>query len=131
MPITKNTFEQVQCNACLKYMSEKNLRYSHPKYCLERSTIDTPIEIPIPKLKVKKDEVIKHQNVLPVKSATMKRTSTITVDTTPNLEPEHVPIVVQPIVAKPLNQHEIFKNQMDARIQLRKEKYNKLLFGAF
>ena len=56
MPITKKTLEQVQCNACLKYMSEKNLRYSHPKYCLERSTIDTPSEIPIPNLKVKNDE---------------------------------------------------------------------------
>ena len=131
MPITKKTLDQVQCSACLKYMSEKNLRYSHPKYCLERTIIDTPLEIPIPKLKVKNDEAIKHQNVLPVKSVTMKRTRTVIVDSTPNLEPEHIPIVVQPIVAKTLNQHEILKSQMDARIQLRKEKYNKLLFGAF
>ena len=98
MPITKKVLEQVQCSACLKYMSEKNLRYSHPKYCLERTIIDTPIEIPIPKLKVKNDESIQNKIVLPVKSVTMKRTRTVIVDSTPNLESEHVPIVVQPVV---------------------------------
>ena len=118
MPITKKTLDQVQCSACLKYMSEKNLRYSHPKYCLARTIIDTPLEIPIPKLKVKNDEAIQNKIVLPVKSVTMKRTKTITVDTTP-------------IIEKTLNQHEILKSQMEARIQIRKEKYNKLLFGAF
>ena len=60
-------------------MSEKNLRYSHPKYCLERSTIDTPSGIPIPNLKVKNDEAIQNKIVLPVKSVTMKRTITVAV----------------------------------------------------
>ena len=132
MPITQNTLEQVQCNACLKYMSEKNLRYSHPKYCLERSTIDTPSEIPIPNLNFKNDEAIKHKIVLPVKSVTMKRTRTVTVDNTPIIEEEtHTPIIIKPSIEKVLNQHEIFKNQMDARIQIRKEKYNTLLVGTF
>ena len=73
----------------------------------------------------------------------MKRTRTVAVDNTPYLEAEptqrldysrseeHIPIIVKPIIEKPLNQHEIFKNQMEARIQIRKEKYNKLFFGAF
>ncbi len=64
MPITKNNIEQVQCSSCKKYMSEKNLRYSHPTYCLERYTIDTPTEIPIPNIKVKKDEGIQKQNYI-------------------------------------------------------------------
>ena len=105
------------------------MKYSHPKYCLERTVIDTPIEIPIPKLKVKNDDAIKHKIVLPVKSVTMKRTKTITIDTTCDIE-EHTPIIVKPSIEKPLNQHELFKSQMDARIQIRKEKYNKLLSGA-
>ena len=73
------------------------MRYGHPKYCLERTVIDTPTEIPIPKLKVKNDDAIKHKIVLPVKSVTMKRNKTITIDTTRNIE-EHTPIIVQPII---------------------------------
>ena len=62
----------------------------------------------------------------------MKRTKTVLVDTTPIIEEEtHTPIIIQPSIEKVLNQHEIFKNQMEARIQIRKEKYNKLLVGAF
>jgi len=67
-------------------MSEKNLRYSHPKYCLERTIIDTPLEIPIPKLKVKNDDAIKNKIVLPVKSVTMKRTRTVAVERQPIIE---------------------------------------------
>ena len=76
-------------------------------------------------------KLLKIKIVLPVKSVTMKRTRTVIVDSTPNLEPEHVPVVVHPIVERILSQHENFRNQMDARIQLRKGKYNKLLVGAF
>jgi len=73
-------------------MSENNVRYSHPKYCLERYIIDTPSEIPIPKLNVTNDDAIKHKkNVLPAKSVTMKRTRTVIVDNQPKLEAEHTP----------------------------------------
>ncbi len=54
MTITEKTLQQVQCTACGKYMSSSNLRYSHPKYCLTRNVKETPTEIPIPNLKVKK-----------------------------------------------------------------------------
>ena len=67
MPITEKTLQQVQCSACGKYMSQSNLRYSHPKYCVERNTIETPTNIPIPNIKVKNDEAIKNKIILPVK----------------------------------------------------------------
>ena len=35
------------------------------------------------------------------------------------------------VVAPILDAHDIFRNQMNARIEVRKEKYNKLLEGAF
>ena len=94
MPITKKTLEQVQCSSCKKYMSEKNLRYSHPKYCLERYTIETPTEIPIPNIKVNNDEGIKNKIVLPVKNIKLKRSKTVVIEQQPTIEYE-------PSVGKP------------------------------
>ena len=36
MPTTEKVLTQVQCKACNKYMSAKNLKYSHAAYCLKR-----------------------------------------------------------------------------------------------
>ena len=77
MSITSKTLEQVQCTACLKYMSEKNLRYSHPKYCLERTTIETPTEITIPKLKIKNDDALRNKIILPVRNIKLKKTNSV------------------------------------------------------
>ena len=67
-------------------MSEKNLRYSHPKYCTERYTIETPTEIPIPKLKVKNDEGIQNKVVLPVKNIKLKRSKTVVINEKQTIE---------------------------------------------
>ena len=43
----------------------------------------------------------------------MKRTRTVTVERQPIIEEEeeeHIPIIVQPIVAQNLNEHELFEN---------------------
>ncbi len=49
----------------------------------------------------------------------------------PILEIERKPIFVTPIVEKVLNAQDIFKHQMNDRIKVRKQEYNKLLEGAF
>ena len=111
-------------------MSEKNLRYSHPKYCLERTAIETPTEIPIPNIKVKNDEGLKNKNVLPVKNIKLKRSKTVVIEEQPTIE--YKPSFEKPIVVEPiLNAHDIFRNQINARIEVRKHRYNKLLEGAF
>ena len=79
MPITKKTVDTVQCNLCKKNRSEKNLRYSHPRYCLERTTIEPPTEIPIPNIKVKHDDAIKHKITLPVTNIKLKRSKTVVI----------------------------------------------------
>ena len=132
MPITKKVLEQVQCTACLKYMSEKNLRYSHPKYCLESITIETPTEIPIPKLKIKNDDALKNKIILPVKNLKLKKAKSVAiVNEKPVLEIESKPIVVTPVVEKVLNAQDVFRSQMNDRIEVRKQNYNTLLEGAF
>ena len=41
---------QVQCQACNKSMSAKNLKYSHAAYCIKRNQeLDKPKAIPAPK----------------------------------------------------------------------------------
>jgi hypothetical protein len=49
MPTTDKVVQQVQCLACGKSMSAKNLKYSHAKYCTERSQEVQPVEIPVPR----------------------------------------------------------------------------------
>ena len=50
MPTTEKVLTQVQCQACGKSMSEKNLRYSHAAYCIKRvQEADKPKTIPVPK----------------------------------------------------------------------------------
>ena len=50
MPTTEKVLTQVQCQACGKSMSAKNLRYSHAAYCIKRvQEADKPKTIPVPK----------------------------------------------------------------------------------
>jgi hypothetical protein len=51
MPTTEKVITQVQCQACGKSMSAKNLNYSHAAYCIKRvqEVSDKPKAIPVPK----------------------------------------------------------------------------------
>jgi hypothetical protein len=51
MPTTETLITQVQCQACGKSMSAKNLKYSHAAYCIKRvqEVSDKPKAIPVPK----------------------------------------------------------------------------------
>jgi hypothetical protein len=51
MPTTEKVITQVQCQACGKSMSAKNLKYSHSGYCIKRvqDVLDKPKAIPVPK----------------------------------------------------------------------------------
>ena len=50
MPTTEKVISQVQCQACGKSMSAKNLKYSHAAYCIKRvQEVDKPKAIPVPK----------------------------------------------------------------------------------
>jgi hypothetical protein len=51
MPTTEKVLTQVQCQACGKSMSAKNLKYSHAAYCINRvqEVSDKPKAIPVPK----------------------------------------------------------------------------------
>ena len=63
MPTTEQVISQVQCQACGKSMSAKNLKYSHAGYCIQRvQEVDKPKAIPAPK-KI----LPKLKNILPVK----------------------------------------------------------------
>jgi hypothetical protein len=64
MPTTEKVILQVQCQACGKSMSAKNLKYSHAAYCMKRvqEVSDKPKAIPAPK-KI----IPKLKNTLPVK----------------------------------------------------------------
>ena len=63
MPTTEKVLSQVQCQACNKCMSAKNLKYSHAKFCIKREQdIEKPKAIPVPK-KI----IPKLKKILPVK----------------------------------------------------------------
>ena len=63
MPTTEKVILQVQCQACNKSMSVKNLKYSHDIFFIKREKeIDKPKAIPVPK-KI----IPKLQKILPVK----------------------------------------------------------------
>jgi hypothetical protein len=51
MPTTEKVITQVQCQACGKSMSAKNLKYSHAASCIKRvqEVSDKPKAIPVPK----------------------------------------------------------------------------------
>ncbi len=61
----------------------------------------------------------------------MKKTkSVVIVNEKPVLEIESKPIYVAPIVEKVLNAQDVFRSQMNDRIEVRKQKYNKMLEGS-
>ena len=63
MKTTEKVISQVQCQACNKSMSAKNLKYSHAAYCIKRNQeLDKPKAIPVPK-KI----IPKLKKILPVK----------------------------------------------------------------
>ena len=50
METTEQVITQVQCQACGKSMSAKNLKYSHAAYCIKRvQEVDKPKAIPVPR----------------------------------------------------------------------------------
>jgi hypothetical protein len=65
MPTTEKVLTQVQCQACGKSMSAKNLKYSHAGYCIKRvqEVSDKPEDIP-----VSKKIISKLKKTLPVKN---------------------------------------------------------------
>jgi hypothetical protein len=65
MPTTEKVLTQVQCQACGKSMSAKNLRYSHAGYFVKRvqEVSEKPEDIPVPK-KI----ISKVKKTLPVKN---------------------------------------------------------------
>ena len=66
MPTTEKVILQVQCQACGKSMSAKNLKYSHAAYCMKRNQeLDKPKAIPVPKKIIQK-----LKKILPVKGVT-------------------------------------------------------------
>ena len=49
MATTEKVITQVQCQACGKSMSAKNLTYSHAACCIKRvQEVDKPKAIPVP-----------------------------------------------------------------------------------
>ena len=55
MLTTEKVLTQVQCQACDKFMSAKNLKYNHAAYCIKRmQELDKPKAIPAP------DKLIPH-----------------------------------------------------------------------
>ena len=66
MPTTVKVISQLQCKACNKSMSAKNLKYSHAAYCITRvHEVDKPKAIPVPK-KISPNL----KKILPVKGVT-------------------------------------------------------------
>jgi hypothetical protein len=72
MDTTDKIVQQVQSLACGKNMSAKNLRYSHAKYCTERSQELQPVEIPVPQIEIKSAPELKDRKSLPVKRSKAK-----------------------------------------------------------
>ena len=52
MNTTSKTVEQVSCQACGKFMSVKNLRYAHKKYCTAQAPEEPPPESTAPEVEV-------------------------------------------------------------------------------
>ena len=126
MPTTPKVLQQVQCQACLRKMSAKVLRYSHAKYCTEREREEQPEAIPIPKLSFKNSEQLKEQTSLPVKNQKPKpklqRTKSYTEPKpqTPPTPPPHTPQI-----------QETFQNRMRQVMQQKEAKYQTMMSNAF
>ena len=72
MNTTSKTIEQVSCQACGKFMSVKNLRYAHKKYCTERAPEEPPPEITTPEVEIEEPPPEKTIKKAPVKRAKAK-----------------------------------------------------------
>jgi hypothetical protein len=73
-------------------MSAKNLRYSHAKYCTERSQEPQPVEIPVPQIENKKAPALRDRNTLPVKRSKAKPQE----EEAPTYDADEVPPPPQP-----------------------------------
>ena len=75
-PIDKNTtsktIQQVSCQACGKYMSLKNLRYVHSRYCTARGPDEPPPKITTPEVQIEEPPPEKPIKKAPVKRAKAK-----------------------------------------------------------
>ena len=131
MPTTPKILQQVECQACSKMMSAKNLMYSHPKYCTAREREEQPEEIPIPKMEIINGAKIKDEESLPVKKHTLKRTQTTT---TPKQEAEGKATAPPSTPRLPEQTPEIeqtYLYRMHQRMQMKNEKYQVMMSNAF
>ncbi len=134
MPTTPKILQQVECQACFKKMSAKNLMYSHPKYCTAREQEEEqPEEIPIPKMEIMNDAKIKNKESLPVKKHTLKRTqSTTQKQETSKAETEPIKAGINyktPDQTADFEHSYLYK--MHQRIQIKNEKYQTMMSNAF
>jgi hypothetical protein len=87
MPTMEKVVKQVQCQACNKSMSAKNLSYSLSKYCTERNQEAQPEEIPVPKISFKNDKEVKERTTLPVKRVQKHKLQSIITQVPPSPPP--------------------------------------------
>ena len=86
VPTNSKILEQVSCPACGKFMSAKNLRYAHQKYCTARATEEQPPEITVPEVEVEEPPPEKTIKKVPVKRAKAKAKPQDTEKEQPTLE---------------------------------------------
>ena len=72
VPTTSKILEQVSCPACGKFMSAKNLRYAHQKYCTERAKEEPPPEVIIPEIEIEDTPPVENIKTKPTKRAKAK-----------------------------------------------------------
>ena len=72
MHTNSKILEQVSCSACGKFMSAKNLRYAHKKYCTERAPDEPPPEITTPDVELEEPPPETNIKKVPVKRAKAK-----------------------------------------------------------
>jgi hypothetical protein len=115
-PTTEKTVQQVQCSSCGKSMTAKSLRYSHAKYCTERSQEPEPA----PKIEVKK---------APVKRSKTKPREA------PTYDADEVPPPPPPPASRLREKHEtpeqFWRNTVNNLREKKLSQYKSLLSNAF
>jgi hypothetical protein len=83
MPTTEQVLTQVQCQACGKSMSAKNLKHSHAGYCVKRvqDVLYKPKDIPVPtKITPKLKNILSVKGVIQDEADLLKENKLIIVD---------------------------------------------------
>jgi hypothetical protein len=141
MPTTEKVLTQVQCQACGKSMSEKNLKYSHAAFCIKRvQEADKPKTIPAPKKIMKKltklkmvkevqaDEELYDEegrifkgSIIPSENIRESSYKTITLSEFNNMEIKRLEALKRPT----------YEVRMKTAKEKKQEKYDKLASNAF